>query len=217
MSFVRVRHASNYQGMRQRMLNVLTSNAARKINFHLDEIHVVGFEVGRVISHLLLNPRGASPLKVRTGHVSDGAGAEYDQHENRFEFPDENFGEPAEERAAIFHECVHAWRDASRAPAHNQSDTARRLLLRGSKLKDEAAAYVAEALFYLYDALSPKPPAADDSIHRESERIAASIMNRPGILIPAACAAALKSQIMAQPLYWDIAAFPSEPYDYDGI
>lgn len=217
MAIIRVRHRSIYEGLRHRILNVLSSNAARKINFRLDGIHVVGFEVGRILSHLLLNPRGQLPLRIRTGMVSDGAGAEYDQTMNRFEFPNEDFGQTADERASIFHECVHAWRDAGGRVGRSQADVARGLLWRATKATDEAAAYVAEVLFLYHDAGPGELGSSVQGVYREAERIALNIANRPGVLIPAENIAALKREIMAQPLYWDIAAFPDDPYNYDGI
>src|SRR5262245_58532080 len=61
MALVRVRRRFK-SALRQRIISVLTSNAANRIDFRLDGIHVVGSEVGRLLTGLILIPFGHSPI-----------------------------------------------------------------------------------------------------------------------------------------------------------
>jgi hypothetical protein len=184
MGLVRVRGRKAANILRQRLIHVLTSKAAHRIDFHIDGIHLRGFEVGRVLTHLLLTRQGHGSIVLRTGDVMEGAGATYYPLTNQFDFPSETYGADADERASIFHECVHAWMDARVPTQSTPADAAMRLLLRQSKVAEEATAYIAESLYYIYEATTagrlPEPSVQTNPVYVEADRIAAYMKTRPG-------------------------------------
>jgi len=137
-----------------------------------------------------------------------------------------NFGRDSEERALVIHECVHAWCDVSIPSksggiwnfAANALATADPM----TKLTSEALAYVAMQLFYIYDNLQPGGKVAtpywatEQGIYGEAYRIAVSIWNKPGKIVPTA-ADQLKDEIMNDPAYDDIMADPSIAAGFDGV
>jgi hypothetical protein len=221
MGLIRVQRRCGEQIARQRILSVLISPAARKIDFHLEQIHVVGSEVGRIVGRLLVSQPGQKGIGIRFRHLDPGVGAEYDSHENEFDLPDAGFGLAPEDRSLLFHECVHAWMDARVPKNKGLIGMLSRIFLQATALTEEAAAYVSQSLFELYDSTSgtglDTDTAQTSPIILEADRIAAGIQNRPGAVVPASSVCTLKQKIMADAVYSDLKANPTFSYDNDGV
>lgn len=124
--------------LRARMRDILLSPAAQKINFHLEGFHVDGSGFAKVARLLSVKPRCGHGFFIRVRHhLPKGVGAKYMPLINTFVFPMSIYGQAPFQRRLILHECVHALRDSQ----------ARKALA----LYDEAAAYLADALFYVHD------------------------------------------------------------------
>src|SRR5262245_13324170 len=180
-----------------RITTVLASPAAQKIDFQLDGIRFVGSQFSQVSSALMVRQVGKrlpligdkSGIAVSFGTPrTKGAAAEYIAALNVVVFPsaqtNATFAQTAEERSLIVHECVHAWCDLRVPSVSNRIvTTAARVMmmtpgLAMTKLTSEALAYVAGALYYLYDTAaaggkSGTSPLVDlDGIYGEAFRIA---------------------------------------------
>src|SRR5262249_47661069 len=164
--------------LRDRTLQLLSSNAARKIEFTLDGIYFTGayFTVGaRAISARATTGRGG--IGFRTGKVPDHADASYDANDNVFVVSSYDYGKTAGDRDSLVHESFHAWRDAVGAKVPTPKGT-----VSTTALTDEAMAYVVGALFTNYDTTpagqTPKTPswATTNAIYGEAHRIAAELI-----------------------------------------
>lgn len=88
---------------------------------------------------------------------------------------------------------------------------------------DEAAAYVAGALFHIFETTPiggrvRQPYWARTASHfRKVHEIAASIWKQPGIAIDPADVAELRQAILAQPIYQPLIANPHLSYANDGV
>lgn len=122
---------------------VLTSTSARKIDFRLGTIRVDDAGLGAI---LLLVSSGV--ITVKTLPMPPDVSAAYVPASNTLKVPRDNFGANAHERAAILHECVHALHDMFGGGSYIPKRAGFRFTPRS---EDEAAAYVAGALYYFYE------------------------------------------------------------------
>jgi hypothetical protein len=210
------------KALRDRVLSLLWSDAARRIDFELDGISIDG-QAFRWVAHAVvtkqLNNKG---IGFRFGHVDPSASAQYDPDENLFDFPDTNYGLTPFQRRSIIHEAVHAWLDLRIPEVQTDRDAVLRALRMKPAVMDEAAAFVADSLFHIYDTTParsmPIPPYWVSEQHRaEAYRIAVSIMNNPGAVVAEADATALEKAILDHPSYRELKANPVMTYKNNGL
>jgi hypothetical protein len=201
--------------LRKRMIDILTSPAAQKIDFYLDGFHVNGAGFAFVALALAPKPVGVRGLGIRIGHVSPGAEANYDTIANRYEFPTADYGKSPFQRTCILHESVHALRDCS-GPKIRTSFGA----IKTTSASDEAAAYIAGALFHIYDAPpgsgSATPDWAEtDEIYATAHVIAEGIYSKPGFAVPPGEAKSLRDAVTNS--YGFIKKNPKISYPNNGV
>jgi hypothetical protein len=212
------------QDMLTRITLILNSKSVQKIDFQLNSVHIDGSQLNVVIGYLATKQWGMGGIEIDIGHVDPKAWAEYDATSNKFLFPTANFGVADKlEKSAIVHECIHAWLDIRMPTGHRMKDGIVRGALRTTMATDEAAAYVGEFLYYLYETTpkggKPTLPAGwtDSPVYREGHRIAASIMNKSGAKVSDADVDVLKRAIMESKTYTFIKANPTGNYNNNGI
>jgi hypothetical protein len=194
------------------------SPAAQKINFYLDSFHVDGSGLSYVALALLSRPHGQHGVTIRVGHVSPGAAATYDPATNIFDFPTAGYGTTAFERQTIVHECVHALRDAAGTKIRTSRGTMTTLAL-----SDEAAAYVAGALFNIYDTTpvggTPATPswATGSGIYPLAHSIAVTMSTQTGFAVTPQSAKSLRDTIVNTPLYRSLKRAPKTRYQNNGL
>lgn len=120
--------------LRERLISVLSSPAVQKINFRLANYQISWFSFLTVIGLLRTT---AIQIVIDTAMDPDDD-AEYGPREDAFFFSQGMYGLSLEEKAVMVHESVHAWIDYLGNGAHHRA------------VDNEAAAYVAEALYYLH-------------------------------------------------------------------
>ena len=159
--------------------------AAQKIDFYLGYLHVSGFGYGAVADAV---SRGA--IGVRFGELELGAAAAFDGEDKVFDFPDGGvYGASLVEQSNIVHEATHAakWLIYKKAGII-ENDT-----------QDEAAAYLAGTLYLMHNG-GDWPPGSH-LIFVEASRIARSILNKKGSIVPAHDEARLRSFVSLHPVY----------------
>lgn len=175
----------------QTVKDVLTSTSARRIDFHLGTIHVDAVGL-MVISHFVSFGR----IAVKVAPMAPGVAAQYDPGANTLEVPRDNYGANAKERSDILHECVHALHDmfggGSMFPKRAGS-------LLTPRSENEAAAYVADALYYSYETGGGAQSGND--ILDFAAVIARRIANRRSALVTDAEARWLRLAIVRHPVY----------------
>jgi hypothetical protein len=211
------------QDMIQRLTMRIGSKAVQKIDFHIDQIHFVGSGLINVLVYLNLQQAGQPGIKIKFGAMSDDVAAYYDPRRNILNFRKASYGETAFQRMTIIHECVHAWLDVRMPKIQTVADAIATAQMTTTQLSDESAAYIAGALFTIYEYTPPgqKPtyPAdwKPDPIYVEAHRIAAKIMNRPGAIVSDADANPLKQAIMDDDDYSAIKSDPTRMAGNDGV
>jgi len=211
------------QDMIQRLTILFASKAAQQINFKLDQIHFVGSGFVKVLVYLNLRQMGQPGIQIKFGAMSDDVAAYYEPRRNILNFRKASYGETAFQRMTIIHECVHAWLDVRMPKVQTVADAIEAAQMTTTQLSDEAAAYIAGGLFYIYENVPPgRKPAypADwksDPIYEEAIRIAAKIMNKPGAVVSDADAKPLKQAIMDDDDYSAIKSDPTKTAGNDGV
>jgi len=119
-------------------------------------------------------------------------------------FRKDTYGSTPEERATILHECTHALRDIMAGSAFRKEG------MYGSKIggqlhfDNEAAAYIAEALFYIYDNGGAELPTSDGDegdIFAAANAIARGLKDKKGAPVDETDFADLRSKITLNPIY----------------
>jgi hypothetical protein len=173
---------------RQRLIQVLRSPTAQKIDFYFGFLHVNGFGYQAVADAV-----SKGSIGVRLGQVPALAAAAFDGAARVFDFPDGGiYGVNMSDQANIVHEATHAmkWLIYRRARIV-EADT-----------QDEGAAYVAGSLYLLYNNLDWGP--GNDFHHVVGSQVARSIMNKKGALVPLTDEARLRAAITFHPAYSQI-------------
>jgi hypothetical protein len=202
------------------MSSLLMSPAAQKIDFYLDSFHVDGSGLSFVALALASKPHGSHGVTVRLGHVPPDADAAYDPAINTFDFPNANYGATdAWQKSAIIHECVHALRDAQGRKLRTSRGTMTTLAL-----SDEAAAYVAGALFNIFDTTpagsTPSTPTwavNDPKLLGLAHSIAVTMSTQNGYAVDPRDAKRLRDAIMNDPTYKDLKKAPKTSYENNGV
>ena len=203
------------QTMKLKVGNVLMSDAAQKIDFTLDNFHVDGSGLSYVALATFSQGLGRG-FTFKVGGMPAGAEAMYKPQSNTFLFPTAKYGENAFQRMTILHECVHALRDAY----------GERLLMPGGPVKtfslaEEAAAYLAGALFYIDEnpnSATTLPNFVQQiQVFREAHTLALSVRGRRGTTVTSSESQALKDAIKNNPAYAAIKANPNLMYRNNGV
>jgi hypothetical protein len=167
--------------LKRRVINILKSPTTGKIDFYLGSMHVTGAGYLRVADAISVDKIG-----VRIGMVPAGAAASFQPWV--FDFPNGQYGALPSDQATIVHEATHAMKALTLSFAGLVPDT-----------QNEAAAYVAEALYMRYLGSSvgnglPQWVRAD--------LIAKSIMGQPGAIVPKTDEDNLRVLVAMRPVYF---------------
>lgn len=164
---------------------VLSSPSAKRIDFHLGLIHVDAAGLAAIHNFVATGIVG-----IKVGELKEGVAGQYFNSTNTLRFKRENYGANAFERATILHECVHALHDMYGGGTYHPKGGSRFV----SASENEAAAYVADQLFYLYETGTVQN---HDRIADVAGVIAKRIMNRRGAFVTMAEATALRIAIVS--------------------
>ena len=200
--------------MKHKMGAVLMSDAAQKINFYLDGLHVDGSGLSYVALALLSKATFNSGFNVRVGGMGAGAEATYQPKTNTFTFPSVNYGDTPFQRMTMLHECVHALRDAYGVHLNTSLGPVKTF-----SLSDEAAAYLAGAIFYMYDNNTAVRPAfaQNVAVYGAAHDLAVKVFNSAGFAVNPTDAKILKDAIVANPAYSGIKNNPKQTYANNGV
>lgn len=133
--------------------SVLVSPSAKRIDFHLGLMHVDAAGLIAVRGLII-----AGIVRVRIEPSTDPhVAALYNYSANTLKFPRENYGANAKEKSDILHECIHALHDIYGAGYYSGRGGSRFM----TESENEAAAYVADALYYWYETGRVQGSAAD--------------------------------------------------------
>jgi hypothetical protein len=197
--------------LRNLIHDVLMSPECQKIDFDFAFSHGYGYNRHKVdgwgFAHVALCLK--TPLNSRRGvsvdvrdQTGQGIGASYDYGSNLLEVPSVAFGHTAAQRSSLVHECTHALRDAHGLKSR-MNGFAGVPLGRTRGVEEEAEAYIAGALYIVYEAraggftlLTPSEP-----IFAAAQAIALTIADTPGALVGVGDHAALRKAILANPTY----------------
>ena len=175
----------------QTVMGVLTSQSARRIDFHLGLLHVDA--AGLAAIHGLVALGGVRTEVAR--FLQPGVGAEYNAATNTLRFPRRDYGAVASEKATILHECVHALHDVYGGGFFHPRGGSRFM----TASENEAAAYVAGCLYHLYE--TGKPLTGDGTIFYYAGKIAKRIMNQRGAFVTTDEADELRRAVVDDPTY----------------
>ena len=196
--------------LRDRLMNLLMTGPVLRIDFTLDPFRVEANGFNQVWAALAMDGMGFKTIDAVVGTLVAGAGAEYKTDLNSFVFPNEQFGLTPEEQGEMVHESVHALLDIKgfymawgRMPPWP------------TFIGDEAAAYVAYALYMRY--AYPGRATGSHPIYDIAFRIADAIKNRPGAIVPEADASSLSTAIANNKTYKDLGVDLWTPDTIDGI
>jgi hypothetical protein len=196
-----------------RVLKILLSLSAAKIDFKAHGMHVSGGGYGMVVHYI-----GQGWIKLKTARlasqITSGAEAQYDHNTHILWFPRDSYGSRPEERALILHECTHALRDIMASPAFRKEG------LYGSKIggqlhfDNEAPAYIAASLFYIYDNGVDWPVGEGDAkeIYTAANAIARGLKDKKGAVVDETDFADLRAKISLEPTNAAVAS-PNDPDD----
>ncbi len=168
--------------LKRRVMRIFRSPEAQTIDFYLGVLHVTGAGFLRVADAVSRDKIG-----IRVGSVSPKAAASFKPWV--FDFPNGQFGIVSFQEASIVHEAVHAMKALTLPFTGLMPDT-----------QEEAAAYVAEALYLRYDGF---PSSASNPQLVKADLIAQAIMGRPGALVSKRDEDNLRVWITTRPVYYE--------------
>ncbi|WP_315833276.1 hypothetical protein [Bradyrhizobium prioriisuperbiae] len=169
-----------------RLVGLLASPAVQQIDFSFGQYRVNSSGFRAVSTALLMKTLGYVGIDIDIGGVPIGAGAAYDPNTDKLLFPTATFGGTLTEQMIIVHECVHAIFDIEG------------FKFTGTYTENEGAAYVAGALYYRR---SNGGGHFADEPKKTADRIARSIINAQGAVVPSDQVIALRSVIANHPEY----------------
>jgi hypothetical protein len=182
-----------------RISSVLLSLAAMKIDFWAHRMHVSG---GGYVMVWFFISQGLIKLRVaRAGQIPKGAEAMYDYGSHTLWFPRDSYGIRREERAFILHECTHALRDIMANSAFIKEGLYGSNITGQLHFDNEAAAYIAGSLFYIYDngVEWPVGPGQGEEIYSAANSIANGIKNKQGARVDEANFFGLRAKVSLDP------------------
>lgn len=199
--------------LRNLIRNLLMSPEVQQIDFDFafSYSHGVGYNRHKVdgwgFAHIALCM--GTPLNSGRGisvavkdQSAQGVGASYNDVPNRITVPSVTFGHATGDRAVLVHECTHALRDALGAKSRINGAAAVPLgRTRGAE--EEAEAYIAGALYLVYESRAAGLPLATPAspIRAAAHAIADKIADTPGALVGVGDHADLRKAILASPTY----------------
>ena len=196
-----------------RVMKILLSLPAARIDFWAHGMHVSGGGYGMVWAYIT-----QGWIKLRTARlasqITSGAEAQYDHDTHILWFRRDSYGSAPDERALVLHECTHALRDIMASPGFRTEG------LYGSKIggqlhfDNEAAAYIAASLFYIYDNGVKQPTAEGDEsdIFAAANAIADGLKDKKGARVDETAFSDLRDKVSLNPTYAAIAN-PNDPDD----
>jgi len=192
--------------LRSLIRELLLSSECQKIDFDFAFSHGYGFDrhkvngsgfafVARCLDTPLHSGRGISVAVGRPPRTQEGEQqrAAYSYRQNRITVPSWIYGHRLQERCLLVHECTHAIRDSLgvRSP-----------LGRTRAVEEEAEAYIAGALYLIYETnASGWTPAPTLPIWVAALAVARKIADKPGALVDVGEHADLRKAILADPMY----------------
>jgi hypothetical protein len=181
-----------------RILTILRSPAARRIDFHLGRWHINGAAFETVAKAIALGD-----IDVVVGPPSSDSTVEaaYNFKRDFINVP-AGYGGTLTQEAGIIHECVHAFVDMQ--AIQGQAESA-----------NEAAAYVAMML-YILNRGHPIPPSKVDITHI-AKPIAEYMKMHPGAAVPSTFESDLRWIIAMNPFYRSNGVTTSSPDTSDGL
>jgi hypothetical protein len=196
-----------------RVMKVLLSLAAAKIDFWTHGMHVSGGGYGMVWLYIAQGWIKLRLVRIPS-QITQGAEAEYDAGTHTLWFRRDTYGSRPDERATIVHECTHALRDIMASEAFRKDG------MYGSKIggqlhfDNEASAYIAASLFYIYDNGGEWPIGEGDAaeIYTAANAIARGLKDNKGARVDETDFSDLKAKISLEPTNAGVAA-PNAPDD----
>jgi len=190
---------SDEDHLRMMVTGILLSKPAAQIDFTLGSIHVDATGLASVVGAMYTKQWGLPGIGIKIGGVPPDAAAAYDEQEDVFNFPNSTFGAATNERIYIVHESVHAMHDIS---IGSLCVPGGRGCIFTTRSENEATAYVAGALFSLYDTgLVPAGVPASGDHWVKAFDIAQSIKNVKGAVVAPADALSLRTLIVGRKAY----------------
>jgi hypothetical protein len=169
------------QGQAARILSILRSPAARRIDFILGAWRINALAFEDVASAVEL---GDIDVVVET--LKDGAEAGYNFKRDILIVPTAAYGATVTQQSGIIHECVHCFVDIKHTAGQAGS-------------ANEAAAYLAGMLYILHTG-NPIPP-TKHPIGVLAAGIAKKMIGQPGAAVPSIFESDLRRTIASSPLY----------------
>jgi hypothetical protein len=190
-----------------RVMKVLLSPSVAKMDFWAHGMHV---SAGGYVMVWFYIAQGWVKLRLvrMASQIPKDAEAQYTPDNHTLWFRRDSYGSRPEERATILHECTHALRDIMAGPAFRKEGMYGSNIVNQLHFDNEAAAYIAGALFYFYDNGVKQPVGADD----ESDYFAAAnsiidgLINKNGARADESAFSDLSDKISLDPHYAAIAS-----------
>ncbi len=170
--------------LKQRLIGLLKSPLVQKIDFLIGYMHINGAGYLHVANAL-----ANGSIKLFVGGVPAGAGAAFYPGDRVFRFPEGAYGLSRSDEALMVHESTHAIRALTYT---------RQSMMLIASTQNEAAAYVAQALYTLYVGSSGS---YFEPIFIKADQIARSIKDRKGAVVSPQDEANLRAFIAFLPLY----------------
>jgi hypothetical protein len=194
---------------------VLTSLPAMKMKFWAHKMHITGGGYQMVFVYIAQG--WIKPRLVRlASQIADGAEAEYKPDSHTLWFRRDTYGTRPDERASIVHECTHALRDIMASSAFAKDGMYGSSIGGQQHFDNEAAAYIAGSLFYMYDNNGAEWPFGGDAeiteVYRAANAIARGLKDKDDARVDETAFADLKAKISLVPEYANI-ALPNAPDD----
>ena len=171
------------QGQAARIVRILRSPAARKIDFILGAWRINADAFENVASAIELGD-----IEVSIGKPKGGGEAEYNFKRDIVILPTATYGTRITEQSGIIHECVHAFVDIKHIDGQTES-------------ANEAAGYVAGMLYILHTGTDI--PAMTNPVGVLAASIAKKMIGRPGAAVPTTFEEDLRRKITSRPIYKD--------------
>jgi hypothetical protein len=169
------------QGQTARILSILRSPAARRIDFILGAWRINALAFENVASAIELGD-----IDVIVGTPKGGGEAEYNFKRDILVVPTAAYGATITQQSGIIHECVHGFVDIKHIAGQAES-------------ANEAAAYLAGMLYILHTG-NPIPP-TKNPIGVLAADIAKKMIGQPGAAVPSTFESDLRRTIASRPLY----------------
>jgi hypothetical protein len=185
------------QGQTARILSILRSPAALKINFILGAWRINALAFENVACAIELGD-----IDVIVGTPMGGGEAEYNFKRDILVVPTAAYGSIITQQSGIIHECVHGFVDIKHVAGQAES-------------ANEAAAYLAGMLYILHTG-NPIPPTTNP-IGVLAAGIAKKMIGQPGATVPSTFESDLRRTIASRPIYQRQGMTFDSPERSDGL